>query len=206
MDSEVREKVAAWKKENEERREERLEELEEEKKEEFRASDDFDDDSSSSHDNGYRDTRVSSGESSDTGCLPTLFSLVFFLIAGLFKCIFYFYKFMLLHFMIPLYASVTIYSLVVILLCAVLGFVPGSILFSCCSAAVWIISIPYWVVLFIHKRKIKMTWKKTFKYYGKWFLKGPVAYADLANLLNETNTMPKVANLLGIIIGWFKKK
>lgn len=180
MDSEVRERVASWKKENEVRREE-LEQ--EQRKYEENVTD---------HSTTYerttttRTTTYSSSGGSDTGCLGTLFSLIGFLIMGLFKLLFYFYKYMFLYFFIPFYSSVTVYGLASVILFGIaLGLEFFMLPLAILEMVVFFISIPYWVILFTQKRKRQMKWKETFKYYGKWFVKGPWAYKDIIELKNK---------------------
>lgn len=138
---------------------------------------------------GKVDVSNSSSGSSDSGCLYSLFYFIGFLlrkiIIMIFICLKVIVKYAFLYYMLPFYASVTIYYLIagvlsILLLLSTLGIVFGII-----DLFVVAISIPYWIILFIQKRKRKMTWKETLKYYGKWFIKGPWAYKDIMELKNR---------------------
>lgn len=135
---------------------------------------------------GRVDVPHSSGGSSDTGCLGSIFSLIGLLIIGLFKLIFYYYKFALLYLMFPIWSTVTVYCFSIVIIIGILGVSPDIVLvLSVIASVLVLISLPYWVILFIQKKKRRMTWKETFKYYGKWFIKGPWAYKDIIELKNK---------------------
>ncbi len=136
---------------------------------------------------GRVDIPHSSSGDSDTGCLGTLFSLIGLLIMGLFKLLFYFYKFVFLYLVFPVWATATVYYFVIFIITAVLGVLPAiALVLGVIESILVLISFPYWVILFSQKRKRQMNWKETFKYYGKWFIKGPWAYKDIIELKNKS--------------------
>ncbi|MBE6734043.1 MAG: hypothetical protein E7563_01705 [Ruminococcaceae bacterium] len=133
-----------------------------------------------------RTTSESSESSSDTGCLGSIFSIIGFLLMGAIKLIFYFYKFIFLYLFFTIFATVTIFYFIILILSAVTGILPGIALGLGVFGTVLVASsLPYWVILFTQKFKRKMKWKDTFKYYGKWFIKGPLAYKDIIELKNS---------------------
>lgn len=123
--------------------------------------------------------------SSDTGCLSTLFSMVFVVIGAILKLLWPVIKFLAVWFYLPMYVAPTLVGFIAMLFFAIIGLPMVSMGIAFALTALEFISIPYWVVLFIQKRKKCMTWKETFKYYGKWFIKGPWAYKDIIELKNK---------------------
>ena len=118
---------------------------------------------------------------SDTGCLGASFSLIGLVIFTLPKLLFYYYKFMFLYFIFPAFSAATAYFWGALIL--IVAVFPAAIPFLGAIEPVLIaISLPYWIILFKQKRKRKMKWKETFKYYGKWLIKGPWAYKDIIEL------------------------
>ncbi len=206
MDSEVREKVAAYKKDVDERVEEHVEEQRREYEEEQRNKEN--DYSYRENNNTSSTTTYSSSDSSDTGCLSTLFSLVFVVIGAIFALLWPILKIFINAFWLtPLIGAswIGFGCCFLVILSAPVGVIPLVVVLVTICCVIEIAFFPYWLILMWQKIKKYLNWKEVWSYYVKWFFKGPVAYVELANLLNETNTMPKVANLLGIIIGWFKK-
>lgn len=127
---------------------------------------------------GRVDTPVSTTGSSDSSCLSGIVALVFMGIIKLIKgCFLYIY--------IPcfLISGTILQFLLTLLFFATQSKALGWITIYC--IIMHILSIPYLVILFIQKRKRKMSWGETFKYYGKWFLKGPLAYKDIIALKNS---------------------
>ena len=43
------------------------------------------------------------------------------------------------------------------------------------------------------------------KLFGKWFLKGPIAFVDVANIMAENNIMPRITRLLNKIFDRVRK-
>lgn len=184
MDSEVREKVAAYKKEVDERVEEHVEEQRREYEAEQRNKEN--DYSYRENNNTSSTTTYSSSGSSDTGCLGSLFSLIGLLIMGILKLLFYFYKFVFLYLVFPVWSTATVYYFSILIITGILGVLPAiALVLGVIESVLVLISLPYWVILFIQKKKRRMTWKETFKYYGKWFIKGPWAYKDIIELKNK---------------------
>ena len=81
-----------------------------------------------------------------------------------------------------------------------LGFAVGANICGFLCVLFMFISIPYWILVIVHKHKQKLKWHKILKYYLKWFLKGPFAYPEILTIANENNLMPKMTKFLNKIV------
>ena len=203
MDSDVREKVAELKQEQESRWEE--------------ASSNYSGgstqgNSTSSSTTSYSQPTYSSSSSSDDGCLLSFFgsiiALVGAIIVGLLKILWPVIKGYFFAFMLPGYVMVSwvgyVAGVFVVILSST-GLMPLAAIFIAITAVPYILFWPYWAILMWQRFKKRLTWREVCTYYGKWFLKGPLAYAELHQSLIETDAMPKITSLLGKIIAWCKK-
>lgn len=66
--------------------------------------------------------------------------------------------------------------------------------------------IPYYIFVIAVKVKTKCSWKDVLKMFWKWFLKGPFAYPELINIMEENNIMPKATKIANKLINFFKEK
>ena len=175
MDSEVRKKVEAWKKEAEKQSEEHLEEIEQEKKEEIKESEDFDKDNGSSYDNVDKGTL---SDDSDTGCLSTIFSLVVVILGAALRLLWPIIKFIFLYYFIPVLAGET-WLMFLASVFAPTGIIPLCIALAVASMLCFVAFWPYGIMVIGLKIKKQITTKEQLYFYGKWFLKGPFAYKDI---------------------------
>jgi len=117
--------------------------------------------------------------SSDDGCLGGLVAII---LTGIIKII----KAYFLYYFVPIQViAATLLGYGFMLFFAIIGLPSIALVIIYVCVALMLISIPYWVILFAQKRKKRMGWGETFKYYGKWFLKGPFAYKDIMKLKNN---------------------
>ena len=147
-------------------------------------------------------------DSSNDGCLSSLFGLVALAIGGLLKLLWPLLKIFINAFWLTPLIGMSWLGFgccVLAILSASAGIVPLIVVLVAIYCVIEIAFFPYWLILMWQRIKKHLNWKEVWSYYGKWFFKGPVAYIDLHSLLNEMNTMPKVAGLLGKIIEWFEK-
>ena len=124
--------------------------------------------------------RVDVPHSSSGSSEVDLLSIIVGLIVILIKII----PALFMYFLLPLLLSQTIWFFLFIFLSApLIGFNP----FIAYGGMVimYVVALPYWYILFAKKRKKHMTWKETFKYYRKWYIKGPWAYKDINELKNK---------------------
>lgn len=185
MDKEVREKVAAYKKETKER----VEKLVEENKREYEGRKNTSDEPISSEPDSSKvyvasSSTIQAEENSsgdgEIGCLAMIFGIVGVAFLFVLKII----PFFLMYYFMPGWMSYTFIGLP-IMIGLFLGAIEMGKIIALLLIAMLFSAIPYWVMLFIQKRKRKMKWGETFKYYMKWFVKGPFAYKDIMALKNK---------------------
>lgn len=147
----------------------------------------------------------SSSGSSDTGCLGAVFALLWGIISFVFVVII---PFLFVYYIIPLYLGLSwvgILSVFLAICCGSIGLIPITFIFAFITVIIECAFWPYYIIAVIIKIKTRCSKKEFLKLFWKWFLKGPVAYVDLVNLLNETNTLPRVAKFYSKRIEFFKK-
>ena len=154
---------------------------------------------------GSVDGYNSSGSSSDSGCLGAVFALLWGIISFLFVVVIPFY---FVYMLAPSYLGFSWVGL----LCAVLsilfvstGIVPLAIPFILVFSIIEILFGIYWVLVIIIKIKTRCTRMDVLKLFGKWFLKGPFAFVDVANIMSENNIMPRIARLLNKVFDRVRK-
>lgn len=155
---------------------------------------------------GRVDTPESSNGNSDTGCLGAIFSFLWAVVIFVFVVII---PFLFVYLLIPEILGFTwIGYLCFVLggLCAPTGLLPLAFFFM---AIPYLIIQPlfyiYWVLVIVVKIKTHCTKKVMLKLFWKWFLKGPIAFSELASIMEENNIMPKITKILNNIIGFFKR-
>ena len=203
MDIEVRERVEAYKKDIEERTKERIREIEQENKtntekryssrEEYQTPNNIDSNTSTT-----TDTTTSSD--SETSFLTVIFDIILVILGFLFKLLRVFF----LAYLLPGWASITLYGLILMLLTELIPAV-----FPVAMTVVFLLFYlffpPYCVALLWQKFKKRLSWKEVCSFYWKWFIKGPFAYPALAKMLEEKQSMPKVVSAINKVSGWLKK-
>lgn len=182
MDSEVRERMAEYKKKAQERidefEEERKREFEEERKGEFEENGPSRRDYGRSNDSDYVTPKHSSSSDSDDGCLGALFGLVFTIIGAILKLLWPICKIVFLYYCIPVLAGWTWLVFLPIAFVPT-GIVPLAVAAAVAAGACFVAFWPYGIMVLTLKVKKQITTKQQLSFYGKWFLKGPFAYKDL---------------------------
>lgn len=155
--------------------------------------------------NGDSTSVSSSGASSETGFLSAIFALLWGIISFLFVVVIPFY---FVYILAPSYLGLSWVGL----LCAVLsilfastGIVPLAIPFILVFSIIETLFGIYWVLVIIIKIKTRCTRIDVLKLFGKWFLKGPFAFVDVANIMSENNIMPRITRLLNKIFDRVRK-
>lgn len=121
-------------------------------------------------------TTYSSSGSSEVDLLSIIVGLIVLLIKVI--------PALFMYFLLPLLCSQTIWFCLFIFLSApLIGFNPFIAYGE--MVIMYVVALPYWYILFAQKRKKRMTWKETYKYYRKWYIKGPWAYKDINELKNK---------------------
>ena len=134
--------------------------------------------------NGDNKDKHTPSPSCEGGCLSALFNLVVAIFGAILKLLWPVIKFFTVWFWLPMYVAPTLVGFSAMLFFAISGMETVALGIAFVLIGLEFISIPYWVILFFKKMKMKMLWKETFKYYGKWFIKGPWAYKDIIELKN----------------------
>ncbi len=144
---------------------------------------------------------------SNLGCLSSIFALLWGIISFLFVVII---PFIFVYWIIP----VNILSLplvgcilmVIFIPLALIGFTPMLVLAGIIGYAFYILFIPYYICTIAIKIKTKCSRTEMLKLFWKWFLKGPLAYPNLVEIMASNNVMPKTTQLLNKIIGFVSQK
>ena len=128
------------------------------------------------------------------GFLEAMIKLVLLIIVTIIKIIRPIIKPLALYYMVPTMVSMTWVSFALIFLSAI-GLPP--ILAFIVMPIMEICFFPYWISMIIHGVRKHVTTRQLLSYYGKWFLKGPLAYKDLMALkaqLDNQNSQPHSDN------------
>ena len=179
MDSEVREKVATYKKEVDERVEEHVEEQRREYEAEQRNKEN--DYSYRENNNTSSTTTYSSSGSSDAGCLGAIFALLGIIWFAILKVL----SFIAKYWYIIIFAF-SWFGWGLFFLFAFLALPLAGIIGICCV----LLYTPYFCVIFQQQKNKRLSWLFVFKYSFIWFLKGPFAYSDIFDFVDESVKMP----------------
>lgn len=140
---------------------------------------------------------------SDAGCLGAIFALLWGIISFVFVVLI---PFLFVYIWLPevLGPSWIGYLFgVLIILCASSGLLPLVYIFAIPVAIIQLLFYVYWLLVIIVKVKTGCSKKEMLKLFWKWFLKGPLAYPILIDIMNENNIMPKTTVVLKKLNNWF---
>lgn len=146
--------------------------------------------------NGDSTSVSSSSASSETGFLSAIFALLWGIISAIFV---YVLSPFFVYLWIPTVLGISWIGFIgafLTILCASLGLVPLAIPFIILVSIIELLFYVYWVLVIVVKIKTHSTRKEMLKLFGKWFLKGPFAFVDVANIMAENNIMPRITRLL----------
>lgn len=143
------------------------------------------------------------------GFFSFIFSLLLFLIMAIVKFIFVkVIPFLFIYALIPQYVCCSLLGcicIIIYVLFALIGLFPIAIIFVIPATMIAYLFIPYYIFVIAVKNKTKRSKKEVLKLFWRWFLKGPFAYPEVINIMNENNIMPKATATANKIIDFLKK-
>lgn len=158
----------------------------------------------------FDNTTYYSSSDEDGGFFSLILSLLLSLLIAIVKFIFVkVIPFLCVYALIPQYVCCSLLGcicIIIYVLLALVGLFPIAIIFVIPAMIVAYSFIPYYIFVIVIKVKTKCSWKDVLKMFWKWFLKGPFAYPELINVMEENNIMPKATKVANKIINFFKIK